>query len=116
MGFNTTVLILNDAWDQIRKNPEEFVEGIYEKMNYGGTVGVGNHANPVQVIESRHADEFRLYASHGNQITELSPWSKETQETMRRFPDHVRSNISQARFFLDQLEKVLDEASTTGDT
>lgn len=115
MGFNTTVLILNDAWHVIKENPEEFVAGIGAKMNYGGTVGVGNYANPVQVIESRHADEFRLYASHGNQITELSKWSKATQETMRRFPDHIRADISTARIYLDELEKALD-ASTTGDT
>lgn len=108
MGFNTTVLILNDAWDQIKKHPEEFVAGIDKMMRRGGTFGVGNHCNPVQVLRSEHADHFRLYASHGNQITELSPWEPKTKEQIERWPEHLRSDIQQARYFLDKLEEALD--------
>lgn len=111
MGYNTTVHILNDAWDQIKKNPEQFVAGIDENMHRGGTFGVGNHCNPVKVVRTGHADEFRLFAAHRNQITELSPWSEETRGWIERFPDHLRSDIRQARWFLDELEKALDADS-----
>ena len=82
MGFNTTVLILNDGWDQIMKHPEEFVEkmnplvsgGLYRSPGYrddtfGVTFGVGNHCNNVQVATNEHADVHSLILSGGNYMT-----------------------------------------------
>lgn len=75
MGYNTTVLILNDALDQIRKNPEQFTEGIYQQILTGeeGGVSVGNHCNPVHVMKTQHADVPRLYWTGMNSIMEFTP-------------------------------------------
>ena len=65
MGFNTTVLVLNDALTEIENDPEfgkKLVAGIRKLGSTGGihpgpvNVPVGNHANPVTVIETHHAD------------------------------------------------------------
>lgn len=112
MGYNTTINILNDALDQIQKHPEQFVQGILSKYYKGGNVGVGNHANPVRVMRSGHADEFRLYAVHGNSMTELSPYSRETRELIENRPfvrDVFRGSIREARWLLDQLESHLND-------
>lgn len=107
MGYNTTVLILNDGLDQIEKHPEEFVAGIVEKMHGGGTVGVGCHANPVEVMPTQHADVYRLYSTHANMILELSPYSRATLDLAKRMPDLVQSDINRARDLLDSLEATI---------
>jgi len=110
MGFNTTVKIINDALDQIEKHPEEFVRGLMEHYYDGGTFGVGNHANPVQVAPSRHADNFCLYSVQGNSLIELSPYSRETMEIAERLPDLMEGVISQARYQLEILEEAMERA------
>ena len=71
MGYNTTVLILNDALDTIENDPEfgkKLVAAILQCGGRGGPINVpvGNHANPVSVIESHHADQMRVVAVGGN--------------------------------------------------
>jgi len=73
MGYNTAVLILNDAWGQILDHPEEFVKGLYEAQHEGGDVGVGFHANVAHVMKTAHADVYRVYITHGNWIIEIDP-------------------------------------------
>lgn len=113
MGYNTTINILNDGFDQIEKHPEEFVRGVAEKMHEGGNVGVGNHANSVQVARTGHADEFRLYVVKHNSMVELSPFNQETTKIAAQYPDKLRSIISGARHMLDILEENLDELTHT---
>lgn len=107
MGFNTTINVLNDGMDQLRNNPEEFVDGLLDHYYDGGTYGVGNHGNVVQVARSRHADEFSLYSVHGNALVELSPYANDTKELVERLPDEVRARIRAARDLLDRLETLL---------
>ena len=78
MGFNTTVLVLNDALTEIENDPEfgkKLVAGIRKLGSTGGihpgpvNVPVGNHASPVTVIETHHADWTALIAVGGNNAT-----------------------------------------------
>lgn len=80
MGYNTTVLILNDGLGEIERHPEQFVERLASQIHRmeSGDVPVGNHANPVHVMSTAHADVPRLYYTHGNMILELSKWNKDT--------------------------------------
>jgi hypothetical protein len=81
MGFMTTITILNDAFDQIQKDPEEFVDQIQKGLNgitdFGdrgrniNTYGIGNYCNPIIISKSQHADVDRLYLVGGNMMTEL---------------------------------------------
>lgn len=84
MGFNTTLFVLNDGFDQIEKNPDEFVEKISREMHDGGGFGVGNHGNCTQVMRTQHADIFRLYGTHQNLMLELTPWDKDTVDLAER--------------------------------
>jgi hypothetical protein len=81
MGFMTDITILNDGWDQIAKNPKEFVEKMSSLMRGGymdyddpnrDSFGVGSYGNQVQVGGSHHADDPRLYLSHLNSLTPLN--------------------------------------------
>jgi len=114
MGYNTAILILNDGLDQLKKHPEDFVEGINQHMHRGGEFGVGCHANVVDVMRTEHADVFRLYGSHGNLMLELSPWSRRLEElytdkknAFRR--DVVIDYVKRAKEQIKTLEKKMKE-------
>ena len=80
MGFMTTITFLNDCWDQIEKNPEEFIENIKSGMDgidrfdnrrikFINNYGIGNCCNSIDVSSSHHADDFRLYLVGQNMMT-----------------------------------------------
>ena len=94
MGFNTTVLILNDAFGEIEEHPEEFVEKLRPFINGGpssfryndpmgqrdrregpgkGDVSfsVGRHGNAASVIDVQHADATQVIMVGGNCATLL---------------------------------------------
>lgn len=72
MGWNTTVIVMNDALDQIAKD-KQFGKRLSDAImkntltatlhgsfscNSHVDVGSGNHANAATVIEQHHADAF----------------------------------------------------------
>lgn len=78
MGYNTTVIILNDALDQIKKDPL-FAEKLYDAcltVNRGRQVDVsaGNHCNAATVIETHHADVAQPVIIGGNCGYYLALW------------------------------------------
>lgn len=72
MGWNTGVIILNDAMGQITKNPNEFVENLNEAMslyhrdNKYLDIQAGNHCNAASVFHQSHADSVGVYSIGGN--------------------------------------------------
>ncbi|MBB3752526.1 hypothetical protein FHT44_005038 [Mycolicibacterium sp. BK634] len=71
MGFNTSLMICNDGFDQLCTYPDEFVQGIARHLNRGGDFGVGNHCNVVRVEAADHADATQLIAVGGNFSTKV---------------------------------------------
>lgn len=74
MGFNTTVVVLNDALSQIRDDPD-FGKRLYLailEVQRGKPVHVAAHGersihcNAAQVIETHHADHDVLVRVGGN--------------------------------------------------
>lgn len=72
MGFNTTILVLNDALDVLENDTEagkKIVAGI-RAMSSGDhepiTVPIGYHCNPVLIIETHHADLTSIVSVGGN--------------------------------------------------
>ena len=69
MGFNTTVVILNDALHQIEGDPD-FGKNLAIAIQGGGfgdgTVRAGNHINAAQVVETHHADANVCVVVGGN--------------------------------------------------
>lgn len=81
MGFNTTVVVMNDALDAIRDDPG-FGRRLYDavlKLQHGKTVNVAArglhriHCNAATVIETHHADYFVTVKVGGNYGEVLPP-------------------------------------------
>lgn len=71
MGYNTTVVIVNDALDQIAKDTkfgENLARAIKNKAGVRSRIDVesGNHCNAAHVVETHHADETVLVSVGGN--------------------------------------------------
>lgn len=76
MGYMTVVSILNDAWDTIKQNPEQFIKNIEEGMhNYNGKAvnhyPVSNYANPMEVHTSFHANLNHVLVVGGNHMEDV---------------------------------------------
>lgn len=70
MGFNTTILILNDACHHI-KDDKQFAKKLasaIDELSLGGPVNIsaGNHCNAALAIESHHASAYSVIAVGGN--------------------------------------------------
>jgi hypothetical protein len=89
MGYNTGVLILNDAADQITENLERWWnDGVLPHINSGGidlhrlegkrTVDVpaGNHCNGSTVFHVDHADNHAAYIIGGNRVQLTGAWAR----------------------------------------
>ena len=119
MGYNTTILVLNDGLMDITRFPEEFVRGVQAHIGLGteGDVRVGSHANAAHVMRTEHADVPRLYFTRGNSIIELSEYSRSTMEYING-PDYLRNfvinAIRQAESQLRDLKKVIRELDSGG--
>lgn len=87
MGYNTTILILNDGLSDIKNNLKEWFDKVQHhiglnhtsdagtrdgKAHYSlGDVSAGCHANPSTVVATHHADETLVIAVGGNCATVL---------------------------------------------
>lgn len=76
MGYNSTVLVLNDALNEIANDPQ-FGKNLADAIQrlslskkhrgkYGVDIGAGNHANAATAIETHHADGNAIVAVGGN--------------------------------------------------
>lgn len=71
MGFNSTMVILNDALHQIKED-KEFGAKVYDAVTrmHGNKnpidISAGFFTNAATVIESHHADMLKLIAVGGN--------------------------------------------------
>ena len=72
MGYNTTILIINDSISDIEKNPEEFVKNLLSQIAKGeGDVKCGTHGVAAHVMKTENANVPRLYFTQGNWIFEV---------------------------------------------
>ncbi len=75
MGYNSGIIILNDALDQIEKNPLQFTQRVVQAIREQGghlkpgkivDIAVGNHGNASGLFHMAHADEHTAYLIGGN--------------------------------------------------
>lgn len=79
MGFNTAILILNDAIGEVDKNPVGWWTKTKQMIRDAAMIGrngrhdygFGNHANGFAVITVHHADETALVSIGGNMANVL---------------------------------------------
>ncbi|MFB5269345.1 hypothetical protein ACE41H_21525 [Paenibacillus enshidis] len=94
MGYMTTLTILNDGFSQIQKYPKEFINKISEGMdgfnrfglsgrNNINDYGIGNHANVLQVAQSHHADDPRMFVAYGNSLNFIG-WGNDSTNLEHR--------------------------------
>lgn len=107
MGFNTTILLINDGFSEFELDPSRFVSEILHHMHDGTPMGDGGF---IRVMETAHADQRRLYSSHGNAIVEINTFSQHTQSWLDRadLHDEIQARIDHARSELDKLQRTLD--------
>lgn len=72
MGYNTTLMVLNDAIHEIDKDPAGWWAKTKKVMagsigrGEGESYGFGNHANGFRVVAQDHADIVNVIAVGGN--------------------------------------------------
>jgi hypothetical protein len=81
VGFNTSMIVLNDALDAIAKDKdfgEKVAEAIHHlpqhkhfRPGHGVDIASGCNANAATIIETHHADYTTLLAFGGNCVSEL---------------------------------------------
>jgi len=111
MGYLTTITISNDALDTIEKHRDEFMENLLRFCKSGGYseakyFSVGNHANPVVLQTPRHADNHTVYVHIGNTVVEMNPYSKETQEMVKRHPDFFDKVLKYMKMQVEDLTQL----------
>jgi len=80
MGFNSTMVIMNDALGQIKAD-KDFGEKVYDAVlkcvdEYEPVdISSGNHCNAATVIDSHHADHYVAMIVGGNYAQVLSPYA-----------------------------------------
>lgn len=78
MGFNTTVIVLNDALSDIERDPEfgkKLAAAIRHIGAYcpkgGVNISARGHVNAATVVETHHADSNTIVVVGGNQATQI---------------------------------------------
>jgi hypothetical protein len=116
MGYLTTFTVYNDGASDIKRNPKEFGEAIYEHIGARKTeefgVPGGSCANLVQVQETRHADDRTIYVHMGNCVTEVNPYSSFFSELIQRHPKFADELINFIEKELDILKRHMASIQT----
>ena len=75
MGFNTTVLILNDCLSDIEQDPDfgQKISRAVQRLSLGDKVDIssGHSGNAATVVETHHADGYKLILVGGNTAFDL---------------------------------------------
>lgn len=97
MGFNTTLVIMNDALHIIEKDPEFGAKVAQAAQNFGCygkkhvDISSGGHCNAATVVDCHHADQTSIILVGGNMGTVAVPYaggwdhSEKAQERMLRY-------------------------------
>ena len=86
----TTLTIYNDGLHLLEPHAQEFAQEVRRAagmLSGPQDVPLGNFVNAVRVQQSRHADHHTVYVHAGNCLTEMSPYSADTDRLMRQNPE-----------------------------
>jgi len=98
MGYNTTVVVRNDALEDIEKDKgfgkklSEGVRRVFKPPYWIVEIPAGSHANAIQVVESHHADLMEVIAVGGNLGRRLGPggnYRATNEEILHRLADEM---------------------------
>jgi hypothetical protein len=107
MGFNTTVFILNDMVEDIRRNPQLFVEQLCDAIRScpsQKTTILGQ----TTVMPTAHADVDRLYYTHGNAMSEIYiPYSEDVKRQYLGLKDYYIEVLKNCRWKVKEMARFL---------
>ncbi len=99
MGWNTTVLILNDCFSEIERNPEQFVKELKMAIN---SMQERRILGQTIVTQTHHADDIMVYAVGRNSITNISVIPK-------KYDEYLEQTCKTAKVYLNAVMKKLLE-------
>jgi hypothetical protein len=112
VGFNTTVIVMNDALHEIENDPlfgKKFAAAVRGmsvgrenalRYNMELNVSAGGHANAACVIESHHADHTAVVAiggNYGSVLGEIYGYKHHEKEDQWRILEEVLQESTKAR-------------------
>jgi len=115
MSELTTFTIYNDGMDQIKINPEKFVEKLFIHSqgdlakNTPTSFGLGYYANLVKVQKPRDKDDQTCYVHISNMVVEMNPNSEETLDIMKHNSDYFDSIVKHMEWTIKELKKIKKE-------
>lgn len=102
MGYNTAAVILNDGLDQFKKDPDVGIK-IYDAITTASrtgsnTVSIGNHCNPMMVLQPMHADYDQIVVIGQNYIRTICrmygmPHQVEEQDLQLHLMKHLANQL-----------------------
>ncbi len=108
MGFLTTFTVYKDSLHSElgEANAPEFCRRLRDHAS-----GLDKTADSGNVImqQSRQADDPTIYVHMGNIVTEMSPYSPETQESMKRNPEFFEKRLKYLRRQVTELGRIFKE-------
>ena len=102
MGFNSTVVIINDALDQISNDAnfgKKLADAVRSMNGYGDLridIPAGNHCNAAHVVETHHADTTAVVTVGGNLgiLRALTHGWTNTPETQKKLLDEWAEKLA----------------------
>lgn len=117
MGFLTTIMIRNDAMEEIRKDPEGFSKKLLETIDEASMdgqskgLGFGHYCNMATVHPSSHADVQQLYLHIGNTLINICPYSNDFKRMLGKNTNFLKRSIEAAQRFITEAKKQIKEKS-----
>jgi len=107
MGYQTVIMVLNDAMDKVKENKEQFADTVYNAYRIRGnsqTFSLGNHCNPIKIFDAKHADEPQLVMAYQNDFVRFGYGSDLTDE---RHLEYRKRMLEVAKCELEYEEKLI---------
>ena len=106
MGMTTVVVINNDCFSELKKNPEGFVRLIEAGMN-GENTRFSNH----QVFRAHHSSESHLFFNSRGRTVDLEPWGNQTEKMLKddRLREILKDDVEAAEQIVRRMKKRIKE-------
>ena len=99
MGYNTALMVCNDGLSQLERDADagkKIARGVLAAgqatVNY---IAIGNHANPVSILPSQHADVDQLVIVGGNTIRHVHSFYRLIGCSSRPLEEDVLSALAE---------------------
>lgn len=116
MGFQTIIIINNDALHVFKDNPKEFAEAIFDGIDQANrenkqvSVPFHNYGGYLHCEPSRHANCGSLFVQQNGSFIEVGKYSKDFTSTYRMNKGYIRDVLDVAKRILkDAVSYVKDK-------